>query len=54
MANGDGTHEWRIEQLEERMKNVEGKIQTAMYALIGNLVGVSLALLKLYVLGGGR
>lgn len=45
----DETHEWRIKSLEDRMKQVEGKIQTAMYALIGNLVGVILILVKLFV-----
>ncbi len=45
-ANGEATHEWRLKTLEARMDRLEAKIQTAVYALIGNLVGVCLLLAK--------
>lgn len=44
--NGEETHEWRIGQLEKRMDRIEQKIQAALYALIGNLVGVALLLVQ--------
>lgn len=43
--NGEGTHEWRLGELEKRMDRLERRIQTAMYALIGNLVGVCVLLI---------
>lgn len=46
----DGTHEWRIMSLEKRMDQMESKIQTAMYALIGNLMGVIAILVKLFLI----
>ena len=44
--NGEETHEWRIGELEKRMEKIETKIQVALYALIGNLVGVVLILVQ--------
>lgn len=44
--NGQETHEWRIQVLERRMENIEQKIQTAMYLLVANLVGVIGVLFK--------
>lgn len=54
MSNGEATHEWRIEQLEERMSRLETKIQNALYVLVVNLVGIVGILLKLLVFPGPR
>lgn len=48
MANGLETHEWRISDLEQRMKSIEAKIQNAIYVLIANLIGVIGVLAKLF------
>lgn len=51
MPNGESTHEWRISQLEERMKVIEGKIQGAVYILVANMIGIISVLARL-LLGG--
>ena len=45
--NGPETHEWRLEQLEQRMDTVEKRIQQALYLLIANLAGVVTVLGKM-------
>jgi hypothetical protein len=49
MSNGIETHEWRIGELEQRMGRLEAKIQSALYALIANLVGVIFLLVTAWV-----
>lgn len=52
MTNSEQTHEWRLTQLEDHMEKIEAKLWNATLCLIGNLVGVVLVLLKLFVIGG--
>jgi hypothetical protein len=42
--NGEGTYEWRLQDLEKRMDRIEGWVIRGTVAALGNLVGVIILL----------